>query len=225
MKTVKILAQWLFVLCLPVLLFTASVSFAANSSWLYEYGFNKYDVSQVTGLAPAELEKVARGLISYWNSGDETFNITVIKEGQPFTLFNEREVNHLKDVKAIFQLVYKLLMGTGIYALIYTGIALFWWRDKRRLGLGLLWGSGLSIALMVALGLAAIFDFHWLFWQFHLASFTNDLWLLDPTRDYLAMLFPEGFWFDAAIFCSAFKIVMALILGGVGWWVKKKYNV
>ena len=224
MKIVKIIAQWLFSLCLPVFLFTFSISLAANLPWLYEYGFNKYDVSKVTGLAPAELEKVAHGLIGYWNSSDDTFNITVIKDGQPFTVFNEREVLHLKDVKAVFRLVYKCLLGSFIYVLCYLGAVLFWWRDKKRLALGLMWGSGFSIALMVARGLAAIFDFYRLFWQFHLVSFTNDLWLLDPARDYLVMLFPEGFWFDATMFCSALKIVLAVILGGLGWWIKRKFN-
>ena len=224
MKIFKIIARLLFSLCLPVLLFTASVSLAANSPQLYEYGFNKYDVSKVTGLAPAELDKIAQGLIGYWNSGDETFNITVTKNGQPFTIFNEREVQHLKDVKAMFRLVYKCLLGSFIYALLYVLATLFWWRDRRQLALGLMWGSGFSIALMAALGLAAIFDFHWLFWQFHLISFANDLWLLNPATDYLIMLFPEGFWFDAAIFCSVLKIVLALILGGVGWWMRRKYR-
>ncbi|OGO00116.1 MAG: hypothetical protein A2Y58_06030 [Chloroflexi bacterium RBG_13_51_52] len=224
MKIVKITARWLFSLCLPVMLFTASVSAAANCIWLYEYGFNKYDVSQVTGLAPVEMEKVARGLIGYWNSGDETFNITVIKDGHPFTVFNQREVAHLKDVKAIFQLVYKLLIGTGAYVLIYAGVALFWWRDKRRLGWGLLGGGGITLVLMAAVGIMIIWDFDQFFLQFHLFSFANDFWQLNPATDYLIMLFPQGFWFDAALFCAGGTALMALMLGGVGWWLKRKYR-
>ena len=46
-------------LCLPVLLLTASIGWAANSLWLYEYGFDRYGVSQTTGLAEVELEKAA----------------------------------------------------------------------------------------------------------------------------------------------------------------------
>jgi integral membrane protein (TIGR01906 family) len=222
MNIVKIIARWLFSLCMPVLLFTFSVTLAANCIWLYEYGFNKYDVGKVTGLAPEEMEKVAQGLIGYWNSGDETFNITVTKDGQAFTVFNDKEVQHLVDVKAIFRLVYKCLLGSFIYALIFLGLNLFLWRDRRQLAWGLIWGSGFSILVMLVLGLAAIIDFHWLFWQFHLLSFANDLWLLNPTRDYLIMLFPEGFWFDAAIFCSVLKIALALILGGVGWWLLRR---
>jgi integral membrane protein (TIGR01906 family) len=223
MKITKLVARWLFSLTIPVLLFTISVSFAANSAWLYEWGFSRYDVGSVTGLAPEELDKIAHGLIDYWNSGDETINITAIKDGQSFTVFTEREVSHLVDVKAMFRLVYKCLMGSFIFALIFLVLNLFLWRDRRQLAWGLIWGGIFSIAIMVALGLAAIIDFHWLFWQFHLVSFANDLWLL-PFNDYLIMLFPEGFWFDAAIFCTVLKIVMALILGGVGIWILRKYR-
>jgi hypothetical protein len=42
--------------------------------------------------------------------------------------------------------------------------------------------------------------------------------VLNPATDYLIMLFPRGFWFDAAIFCAAGTAFLALVLGGVGWW-------
>lgn len=225
MKTIKVISLVIFILALPVMLFTASVSMAANNPWLYRYGFERYDISRVTGIPEAELDKVAHGLIDYWNSGEDIFNITVIKDGHPFTLFNEKEVSHLIDVKAIFRLIYKLLFGSFIYALAFLLLALFLWKDRKLLGLGLIWGSALGTALMVLLGILAITDFSWLFWQFHLVSFTNDLWLLNPDTDYLIMLFPEGFWFDAAIFCTAFKIVLAIITGFIGWRLLKTGTV
>jgi integral membrane protein (TIGR01906 family) len=61
----------------------------------------------------------------------------------------------------------------------------------------------------------AMIDFDEFFLQFHLISFANDLWLLDPTKDYLIMLFPQGFWFDATMFCALGTVVMALVLAGV----------
>jgi integral membrane protein (TIGR01906 family) len=222
MKIVRIVAPWVFIICLPFLLLTASVSGAMNCRWLYQYGFNKYDISQVTGLQPAELDKAADGLIHYFNSNEELISVTVLKDGKPFTLFNEREVAHLKDVKVLFRLVYKVLLGTGIYALIFVGVALFWWRDKRRLGWGLAGGGGLTLALMAALGIMMALDFDQFFLQFHLLSFANDFWLLNPATDYLVMLFPQGFWFDATLFCAIGTAVGALILGGVGWWLKRK---
>jgi integral membrane protein (TIGR01906 family) len=214
----KTLAFWLFILCLPVLMLATSVRIAANSSELYRYGFNKYHISQATGLAPEELEKVIRGLIAYFNSGEDSINITVIKDGQPFTLFNEREVEHLRDVKGLFRLVYRLLVGTLVYAMAYVTLCYALWHERRRVAWGLIGGSGLTAALLVVLGLMIRVNFDWFFYQFHLISFANDLWLLDPATDYLIMLFPQGFWYDAARFCALGTAALALIVGIAGWW-------
>ena len=68
---------------------------------------------------------------------------------------------------------------------------------------------------MLAMGLGTLLNFDQLFLQFHLFSFTNELWQLDPTKDYLIMLFPQGFFYDAAIFCALATAGLAIILGGV----------
>ena len=217
MKTLSIAARWLFILCLPVLLLTASIGLAVNSHWLYEYGFEKYNISQTTGIDDTELEKAASGLISYFNSGKETIDLTVVKDGEPFTLFNQQEVAHLRDVKGLIWLDYWVLLGTGIYALAYAGISLFWRRReyRRQLAWGVVGGGGITLGLMLILGLAAMLNFEGFFLQFHLISFANELWLLDPTRDYLIMLFPQGFWYDATLFCALGTVVMAVTLAGI----------
>ena len=214
-------AQWLFIISVPFLLLMASISGAVNSHWLYRYGFEKYDISQVTGLAPAELDKAADGLVRYFNSADEFISVTVVKDGRPFVLFNEREVTHLKDVKALFRLAYKVLFGTLVYVLVFTAVSLFWWRDRRRLGWGLVGGGGLTLVLMLALGLLVIFDFDQFFLAFHLLSFANDFWMLNPATDYLIMLFPDGFWYDVTAFCALAAAAGALVLGGIGWWLRR----
>ena len=218
MKIIGIVAKWLFILCLPILLLTASIGTAVNSLWLYEAGFEKYNVSQTTGLADEELEKAAAGLINYFNSSEEYISLTVVKDGEPFELFNEREILHLKDVKELFWLDYYLLWGTLSYILAYAGVSLFWQRRKhwRRLAQGVVWGSGITLGLMLLLGLGALINFDLLFWGFHLISFANEFWLLDPAKDYLIMLFPGGFWFDMAMVCGGMTVGLAGILGGVG---------
>ena len=217
MKGLVIAAKWLFILCLPILLLTVSIGWAVNSHWLYTYGFEKYNVSQTTGIAEVELEKAATGLIGYFNSGEANISLTVIKDGEPFELFNQREIAHLKDVKGLIRLDYWVLLGTLIYVLSYAGVSLFWRRGKywRRLGWGVVSGSGITLALMLAIGLGILLNFDQLFYQFHLIGFTNELWQLDPAKDYLIMLFPGGFWYDAAIFCALATVGLAIILGGV----------
>ena len=215
MKIISTVTRWLFILCLPVLLLTASIAWAVNSLWLYEYGFEKYGVSQTTGIATSELEAAARGLISYFNSNEDAISLAVIKDGASFNLFNEREVAHLSDVKELIRLDYEVALVILLYILGYAAINLFRRKDWRQLARGTVGGSGLTLVLMLALGLGILLNFERLFWQFHLISFANDLWLLDPSRDYLIMLFPGGFWYDAVRFCALSTIVAAIILGGV----------
>ena len=131
MRIFSITAKWLFILCLPVLLLTASIAWAVNSLWLYNYGFDRYAISQTTGLAQPELEKAATGLIGYFNSDEETISLTVVKESESFELFNEREVVHLRDVKGLIWLDYRVLLATLIYVAGYAGVRL-WWRTSLR---------------------------------------------------------------------------------------------
>jgi len=218
LKILGIAAKWLFMLCLPILLLSASFSWAVNSLWLYKYGYEKYDVSQTTGLAQSELDRAATGLISYFNSDEEFITLTVMKDDKPLVLFNQREVAHLKDVRGLIWLDYPPLLATRGCSLGDAGVSLFWrkGRNWRRLAWGVVGGSGITLALMLALGLGILLNFDQLFWQFHVISFANELWQLDPTKDYLIMLFPQGFWYDAAIFCTLATVGLAVVLGGAG---------
>jgi integral membrane protein (TIGR01906 family) len=206
-------SKYLFIICLPLLLLTASIGWGVNSLWLYEYGFAKYNVSQSTGLSEAELEKVATGLISYFRSGEEYINLTVEKDGEPFELFTREEAIHFKDVKRLVRLDYWVLLGTLIYVLVYTGVSLFRGNKKyrRQLARGTVWGSGITLVLMLALGLGTLLGFDELFLRFHLLFFSNEYW---SAEGYMLMLFPRDFWYDAVIFCGSGIAGTAVALGG-----------
>lgn len=212
-------ARLLFVLSLAALILSATIAGAINNRFLYQYGFEKYQVSETTGLSATELEKTARGLIRYFNSDEELISLTATKDGRAFTLFNQREVIHLKDVKGLVWLDYRVLIGASLYVLGYALLGFFLSRPEYRrfLARGVLGGSALLLGLMLALGLGAIFSFERLFLQFHRLSFTNDFWQLDPARDYLLMLFPQGFWFDAFAFSVLTMAAVSLALGAVAW--------
>jgi len=215
LRSFSVAIKWLFILCLPLLLLTVSVSLAVNSFSLYKYGFEKYDVGQTTGLAEIELDRAAIGLINYFNSSEEDISLSVAKDGQPFVLFNEREVIHLRDVKGLIRLNNLILLVTLVCVLGYAATSL-WQKDHNQLARGLVGGGSLTVALTLLLGLGTLLSFDRLFHQFHRLSFTNELWLLDPATDYLIMLFPRGFWYDAMLFCVLATTAAAIILGGVG---------
>ena len=222
MKIITVIAKWLFILCLPVLLLSASLGGAANSFWLYKYGAEKYEVGQKLAdaglhLTDVELESIYARLINYYNSGDEYIDITVIKQGKPVKLFTPEEVIHFKDVKGLIRLDYWLLLGTLIYTGAYTGVSLFWRKRKYwpQLAWGMVGGGSLTLALMLALALGAIFGFGQLFLQFHLLFFSNEFWYAEG---YMLLLFPEPFFYETTLLCSLATVTGAVVLGGAGGW-------
>ncbi len=219
-------ASILAVICLPILLITTNVRGAFNCLHLYEYGFNKYAVSLSTGMEKGDLRKAAKGWIDYLNSEEDLIAVRVVIKGQERELFNQREVAHLKDVKGLIQLDYRLQWITLAYVVAYIGVGLVW---KKRaflpdLAKSLMAGSTLTIAIVAAVGIGSLLNFDALFYQFHLLSFSNELWQLDPSRDYLIRLFPESFQYDFTLFLAGATLVEALVIGGLagGYWARRR---
>jgi len=219
------IAYWLFIICFPVLLLTSTVRLGMSSTRIYEYGFDKYYVSQVTGLDRAQLSGIAKRLVDYFNSKVETPQIKVVKDGEESELFHDYELVHLQDVKGLFRIDYGVQVASLAYIIIYSLLFLLWrkgrWQDLAK---GVRWGSALTLVLIAVLGIASIFSFEQLFIQFHLISFSNPYWMLDPSKDYLIMLFPEPFWQDIALFGGGTIAAGAFILGGIAWAVPFIYQ-
>ena len=228
MRILAIIAKWLFILCLPVLLLSASIGWAANSLWLYKYGFQEYDVSQTLSdygleLSDSELEGIYAGLISYFNSDEEYISLTVVKNGKPVNLFTPEEVIHFRDVKGLIWLDYWILLGTLVYTLGYAGVSLLWRKRRhwRQLAWGVVAGSSITLVVMLGLGLLnTLVGFRQLFYQFHLLFFSNEFW---SAEGYMLLLFPEDFFSTAALFCAGITAGLAVVLGGVsGVYLKRK---
>ena len=212
MKGLGIAARWIFILCLPVLFFTASIAWGFNSTWLFDYGFHKYNIGQATGIPESELNKIGESWKNYINSEDQYWEIRVTVNGKSFELFTPEEQIHFKDVKELIWLDYRAGIAALIIFLAYSFTYLFLGRGSRRrhLAQSVIWGSGLTIFLMVIVGIASALDFEDLFLRFHYLVFTNPYW---SAEGYMLLLFPEGFWLDAAMLVVAFMAGLAIVFG------------
>ena len=81
----------------------------------------------------------------------------------------------------------------------------------------LFWGSIITLSLMIFLAFWAIIGFERLFILFHVVSFSNKLWILDPSKDYLIMMFPGGFFYDMALLGFGAVILVSLIIGAASF--------
>lgn len=229
MKIVRAATYWLFVVCFSILLITSTVRLGVNSIRIYEYGFDKYHISQVTGMDQTQLSEIARKLVDYFSCRVETPQTTVVdKYGREFELYHDYELVHLQDVKGLFQVDYLMQRIALGYVVIYALLFLLWrkgrWQDLAR---GITRGCILTLIVIGVIGIASIFGFEQLFIQFHYLIFgdpSSSPWMLDPSKDYLIMMFPEGFWQDIAFLGGVTIAVEALLLGGIAWAVPFIYQ-
>src|SRR5205823_14828103 len=89
-------------------------------------------------------------------------------------------------------------------------------RQPTPLGRDMLLSTGLIVALIALVGVLSFLDFDALWTRFHQIAFRNDLWQLDPSRDYLIMLFPEPFWLAATIRMATSVALQTAIVAVVG---------
>lgn len=208
----------LFVVTVPVFLVAGGITWAFNNIGIYEGGFEKYGISWASGISSGDLRQVALDMRAYFNSGDEPLKVTTRIFGQERELFNKKEVIHMADVKRLLWGVYGAFGVSAVFliALAATGFA----RERRgclpTLARRTLWGGGLTVGLLVAFGLIAAVGFDALFLLFHRVSFANDFWQLDPRTDYLVLLFPQGFWFDATMWAALRSLAGGALLAAAG---------
>jgi integral membrane protein (TIGR01906 family) len=220
-KTSASIARFVLIICLPLLFIAGGLVWGFNSSWLLEYGFNKYQVGDATGISAENLDRIATDWVRYINSADEYWNITLEQDGSSFELFTTEEQIHFRDVKQLIILDYRVLIVSGALILlsVLTILVANSETRKKRLASGFLWGSGLTILILICAGIAFAIDFDQLFLLLHHLIFTNPYW---SAQGYMLLLFPGEFWFDAAMFCVAFMAALAVITGAVSLYYIKK---
>jgi len=229
LKIAKVVAYWLFIICVPLLLLTSTIRLGVNSTRLYEYGFDRYGVSEDTGIDREQLGNVAKRLVDYFNFRVETPQTMVVIEGEEeIPLFQEddqnRELTHLADVRRLFQFNHRVQLASLAYIIIYSLMSLRgkrsnlkrWKRGRwQDLAKGIRRGCALTLVLIAVLGIASILiDFEQLFVQFHYVAFDNPWWM---SSGYLPKLFPEQFWQDIAFLGAGVIATEALLLGGIAW--------
>lgn len=213
-----------FAAALPVLLIAGSVRVISTTATLYDYGWWRYDISGRTGLPADQLDRVSLQFRDYFTNDAELLDLEVVAGGRTETLLTEREVRHMRDVKVLIRNVF---LAEWIAAAVVIGSILlgFAWLKSwfwRALRAGTRYSAYGTLAAVAVIAVAAIVDFDGAFTLFHRISFRNDLWQLNPYEDYLLLLFPESFFFDATMAIAIMTTLeFAAVWLGTSWFERK----
>jgi len=183
----------------PLLLFNPLLTSALQT---------RHGVADAFETTQAEIERVTSAyLVDIYLDG--SFDASLDGDAP---LLDEDERSHMTDVSRLV----RLLAGIAVVALVVAGVTGTWLRrEPHRQGRIMLIAAGGVGA--VALLLAGVFAvaFEPAFLAFHELFFPPGTYLFEEGSE-LITLFPEPFWFDAALIAGATIILVALVATVIG---------
>ncbi len=202
-------AQVLITVFFPVILVLIAVRLVMTPLFL-QFEYNRADfppdpygftTEDRLAYAPYALDYLLNGAdVSYL--GDLTFS-----NGAP--LYQASELRHMSDVKVVTRAAFDLAVAAGIVVLVIAG---WLYRVRRRALINALFaGALLTLAIIAAIIVGALLSWETFFITFHQLFFQSGTWYF-PTSDTLIRLFPEQFWFDAALTIGSITVVTALLV-------------
>lgn len=208
---------------LSMVLLLTSVELVAFHMDHYRASFEKYKITEATGMNMENLEHTMGDVLKYFKDDRVELDTRAVIHGEEQPVFGEREISHMVDVKALF-VQGRFIRNSGVPLILIIALILIKIDKDWRKGFAktLLYTSIANIGLLVMLLILMKIDFYKYFTYFHLIFFSNDLWILDPTTDVLIQMVPEEFFYSTAVKIIVYFVGSLLVLGTAGGYYLKK---
>lgn len=155
--------------------------------------YEEYRIEERTGLTPKGATEALMALVDYMEGDGDSIQLTVEEYGVPVEMYSEDEIHHMVDVYYLYQ-GFAMFQPAGI---VCAAVILLIGRYAKKNALpniplrSFFYGLGLFLLMGGGLALWAMLDFTSFWTAFHLAFFSNDLWLMDPRVSRMIRICPE----------------------------------
>ena len=205
MRLITIL-KFLLIFIVPCLLFLLVLNFAGFDSSFYKEKSSEYGVQQSVPEAISLHEKV--------------IDFIKGKENDLPADFNEREQQHLWDVRslvristiALYALIFLFVLSLVISAVILkvnNYITNF-------VGKVLIFGGFLTVVMAIILFFLISLDFTASFDSFHQLFFEKGTYTFDPAKEIITKIYPEQFFMDAGASISKNVVIASIAVVLIG---------
>ena len=175
--------------------------FILKHDYIYEYNLNSYPITERTSLEIEEIREINFQIKNYFFDETEFLEVSI---------FNEKEIYHMKDVKDIIN---NLFLYGKLSSVVFVIISLICVKKYKVRIYSVFKASSIVYSVMLlALAIGFLISFNKLFIIFHEIAFSNDLWKLNINEDYLLMMYPENFFRDIALLILIFSISINFFL-------------
>jgi len=204
----------LLILAIPLFLVSTNVRLLLSPSFV-RYEYSKDGFPEAEGFSPEERLSTAEATIFYLLS-DRGIGFLRELRSEGRSIFNERELVHLVDVKVWVRRTIAGQKLCGLLIAASVAFLLFEEGSRKKLPLYILSAGLITILAVGLIGLFAYLNFDVFFVIFHQLLFVGDSWIF-AYSDALIRLFPLPFWVDATRYLALLTIGEALLLGLGAW--------
>jgi len=184
----------------PLIVLITAIEWASFDKSFFMKQVEENNVVKNTGIAEADIESVVDEILSYLQGTRSDFDIKAhltvkgVISDAPVSIFNEQEMTHMGDVRALLN---GALTFRNSALLLFLIALVFLLKDNRRaLIKGLFFGSAIALVIILIIGGVFTLNFDGAFTLFHQLFFFNDLWIMNPDTDLLIWIVPGPFFFN-----------------------------
>jgi len=210
------LAGWLLSFAVPILLVLINVRLVMSPLYVQiEYqrpGFPE----DIFGFTQQDRLTYAPYAINYLVDQRDISTLGDLRFDDGTPLFNARELHHMRDVQTVTRYAFIVGIATGAVAL---GCVVILRRSQQPgiMRMAFLRGALMTLLTIGVIVVLAVVGWQMFFTGFHELFFSEGSWYF-LTSDTLIRLFPEQFWFDAALTIGGLTALEALAL----WWLARR---
>ncbi len=176
-----------------------------------------------------DVKKITGNLFDFFRYRDQ---LRELEFEQDFNFFEPEEVEHLEDVRVIFNYIFILYISSWIFFIVLSLLVIgkSTWRNMQIFSYFLIGGSASVISVLLLLFFFSQ-NFIYLFGNFHLIFFPQGNWMF-PETSLLISLFPLGFFYEffikmvfESLIIAAALLVIGLIILIISKYLNKKRQV
>ena len=221
------IVRWLVVLAIPFFLTlgTLRLIITWESPSYPEFEYPRISPDRF-GFSNEDRFELAVANIDYLRSSRPAEDVIFILEdlripGTEESLYNQREIGHMLDVKSLVDTFRTL---TWILAIIVVGGLIFLLaRSETRIEgyKALMHGGILTTVILLIVLVLILISWNLVFTHFHELLFPPDTWTFNYS-DSLIRLFPEKFWFDFGVLWTGAIFLEGMLLALLGYLLVRK---
>ncbi len=207
-------ASYLLAIALVISAFIGSIEYLCFNEKFYIHEYAKLNIEESTAMDHEDLLKATDVLLEYIKGERDDMVVYGEVDGKYQEIFNDKEKAHMVDVRSLYTNVNDVLyiaVAVFIVSLVYLlitktkGLFKLLYQSYKNVLIGFL-------AVLIAIALMCFVDFNRFWNQFHKLFFTNDLWLLDPSKDIMIKMVPEDFFYDLILGIAAVFVILLVLI-------------